>query len=124
MRKMTTLTGIIGISTAYTPITITENGQNKTLFIVGTSTLAQSDENSFSIGKNSRVYFTTDDKMGPNNWYMPNLLGGSIEYDLDISQTGGSCDFAVYLTRMPWVDENGDPAPQSDKTYYCDANGI
>lgn len=25
---------------------------------------------------------------------------------------------------MPWLDESGNPAPQDDKTYYCDANGI
>ena len=62
--------------------------------------------------------------MGPSNWYMPNLLGGSLEYDLDISQSGCSCDFAVYLTRMPWHDLYGNPAPHSDKSYYCDANGI
>lgn len=62
--------------------------------------------------------------MGADVWYNPNLLGGSIEYDVDLSQTGCSCDFAVYLTRMPWIDEGGNPVPHDDKTYYCDSSGV
>ena len=94
------------------------------MYIVGPNPPQTFNDTSFSVPKNNRMYFTTTDSMGPDNWYMPNLLGGSLEYDLDISQTGCSCDFAVYLTRMPWRDEQGTPTPHDDKTYYCDSNGI
>jgi len=52
---------------------------------VGTNPPEVEHGTSFTVQKSNRVYFTTSDAMGPDNFYNPNLLGGSIEYDLDIA---------------------------------------
>jgi len=51
------------------------------------------------------------------------LLGGSIEYDVDLSQSGCSCNAALYLILMPARDTNGIPE-KGDGDYYCDANMV
>merc|ERR1712086_826715 len=35
-----------------------------------------------------RSYLATTDALGPDNWYRVDLLGGAIEYDVDLSQDG------------------------------------
>lgn len=53
-----------------------------------------------------------------------NLMGGSLQYDIDLSQSHCSCNAALYVTRMPGVKEDGSPDPSSGSDYYCDSNGI
>lgn len=62
--------------------------------------------------------------MKPESFYMPNWIGGSIEYDVDLTQFECSCNGALYLVRMPAKDWNGNPIPNSDGGYYCDANKV
>ena len=51
----------------------------------------------------------------PTKYFKPNMLGGSFEYDVDLSQVGCGCVTALYTILMPSVDENVDPWK------YCDA---
>lgn len=46
------------------------------------------------------------------------MLGGSVEYDVDLTEVGCGCVAALYTILMPSVDENEDPFG------YCDANKI
>lgn len=73
---------------------------------------------------NGRAYMTTSDKLGPDNFYQPNLLNGSLEYDIDLSQAGCSCNVVVYLLHMPGIDKDGNIWPTDGKDYYCDAKGV
>ena len=49
---------------------------------------------------------------------MPNMLGGSVEYDIDLSEVGCGCVAALYTVLMPSVEDNEDPFK------YCDANQV
>ena len=49
------------------------------------------------------------------------MFGGSIEYDIDLSQAGCGCDVAAYIVRMPARNADGSPRPGDDGSYYCDA---
>ena len=69
-----------------------------------------------------RSYLATGDALGPDNYYGVNLLGGSISYDVDISESGCNCNAALYLISMPGRDEAGNPYPGASKDYYCGAN--
>jgi len=73
-----------------------------------------------------RVYIAKYDaggeRMEPDMYYSPNLLGGSLEYDVDLSNAGCSCNAAVYLVYMPGRDVDGNPEPSLSNDFYCDAN--
>jgi len=56
-------------------------------------------------------------------FYKPKLLGGSVEWDSDLSAAGCSCNETVQLVSMPDVDINGKSKPGMYGDYYCDANG-
>jgi len=53
---------------------------------------------------------------------MPNWLGGSIEYDVDLKDTACGCNNSLLLVKMPGVDKDGKLDPSLAKDYYCDAN--
>lgn len=70
-------------------ITIEENGKSKTLYAVGSKWAPPSGSGSgFSLPHSGRTYLGTRDGHGslaPDMFYSPNLLGGSIEWDMDLS---------------------------------------
>jgi hypothetical protein len=55
------------------------------------------------------------ESVDPTKYFKPNMLGGSMEYDINLSQVGCGCVTALYTILMPSVDENVDPWK------YCDA---
>ena len=59
--------------------------------------------------------------MDPYGYFRPNLLGGSIEYDIDLSETGCGCVANINLVRMPAFTGRGEPNI-SDMYYYCSSN--
>ena len=61
-------------------------------------------------------WFDTDE---PNLW-TPNLLGASIEYDVDLKNLDCGCLSKVSLLGMPTVDKTG-RFDHSDEYFYCDA---
>lgn len=73
-----------------------------------------------------RGYISTTaslDKTDPS-YFKPNLLGGSIEWDVDLSQHECGCIAAFYLVSMPGKDEAGDLWMDTDGWGYCDANHV
>ena len=77
-----------------------------------------------TIPHGSRAYLAHTDALGPDNFYLPNVNGGYWEYDVDLSQSGCSCNAAFYLVSMPGHDYNGNPDPSEHNDYYCDANQV
>lgn len=50
-----------------------------------------------------------------SDFYMPKLIGGSIQVDIDLSGAGCSCNAAFYLSKMPGSKFT------LGEDYYCDA---
>ena len=76
-----------------------------------------------SVRHGGRSYLARSDKLGPDNFYLPNLLGGSIEFDVDLSSAGCSCNAALYLVSMPGRNPDGSPR-KGPGDYYCDGNNV
>jgi len=74
----------------------------------------------------TKAYLATSNGNGsftPTMYYAPNLLGGSISYDVNLYQATCSCNAALYLVSMPAKNRAGDySAGRGD--YYCDANDV
>jgi hypothetical protein len=70
------------------------------------------------MGFNGRAYLTKAQNWDPNEYFKPNLLGGSLEYDVDLSQAGCGCNAAFYMVSMPGATES------SDGMHYCDAAAV
>ena len=75
------------------------------MYFVG-SCKQSSDSARLTVPHNSRCELSETNAM-PAKFFMPNLLGGSIEYDVDLSQAGCSCNAALYLNKMPGKDVGG-----------------
>lgn len=67
---------------------------------------------------NKRAYLSTVDSLDTSKYFKPNLLGGAMEYDVDLSKVGCGCISAIYTVLMPGIDNSGDPFQ------YCDANQV
>jgi len=97
---------------------LANNGYNKP-YVYGSKVIVPHD---------GRVYIATRDAgsetMQPDMYYSPKLLGGSLEYDVDLSQSGCSCNAALYLVSMPGKDWNGNASPSQGNDFYCDANKV
>lgn len=78
----------------------------------------------FEIGFNARVYLTESQTWDPNAYFSPKLLGGSMEYDVDLSQATCGCNAALYMISMPGIGANGQPFPSEDGMHYCDAGKV
>jgi hypothetical protein len=101
----------------------TMNGQPLNLFIAQThwTEINQSSSDSYDMGWNGRAYLSTKQDWDPNAYFKPKLLGGSLEYDIDMSQISCGCNAALYLIGMPGVGWDGQPFESSDGMHYCDA---
>jgi len=66
--------------------------------------------NELTVKHDGRTYLGVSERssgsLDPHGWYIPNLVGGSIEFDVDLSQAGCSCNAALYLVSMPGYDAN------------------
>ena len=119
---------MVGLAQADVGVTIQENGKPKNLFAVGSSwapVSAASD--GFTLPHSGRTYLGTKDGNGgfsPDMFYSPNLVGGSIEWDMDLSQAGCGCNAALYLISMPGYKSDGSPDPSQGGDFYCDANQV
>lgn len=76
------------------------------------------------MGYNGRTYLSTKQNWDPNAYFKPKLLGGSLEYDVDLSQISCGCNAALYLIGMPGVNWDGTPFESDDGMHYCDANKV
>ena len=57
-------------------------------------------------------------------YFKPNLLGGSVEWDIDLSNHECGCIAAWYLVKMPGKDDDGNLWMDTDGYGYCDANQV
>ena len=64
------------------------------------------------------MYLSNSATLDTNDYFTPNMLGGSIQYDVDLSEVGCSCNTALYTVLMPALDNT------SDAFKYCDANQV
>ena len=71
-----------------------------------------------SFNYNHRMYLSTQETLDPSKYYRANLLGGSVEFDIDLSNSGCGCLTALYTVRMPGVDST------SDSFKYCDGMAV
>jgi hypothetical protein len=71
----------------------------------------------------SGTALSTTPYLDPTTFFKPNLLGGAVEYDVDLSQRQCGCISAFYLVRSPAKDWNGNYA-NAEGGYYCDANKV
>lgn len=63
--------------------------------------------NGFTIEFNGRAYLSNTQVFDKDELFTPNLLGGSMEYDVDLSQAGCNCVAAVYMIAMPAKNSDG-----------------
>jgi hypothetical protein len=103
-------------------VNVTLDGEDKTLYIVTKDGL--SGGSGIGIPHNTRGYFSETPDASPENFFKPNLLGGSVEFDVDLSQMECGCIAAFYTVSMPAKDWNGNYTPGEDGLYYCDANQV
>ena len=65
---------------------------------------------------NKRFYLSEVDEVDTSRYFNFDLLGNSLDYDVDLSDTGCGCIAALYAVRMPALDNVEDP------WQYCGAN--
>ena len=82
--------------------------------------------NHITITHPGRAYIANHDasSIQYNMFYRPNLLGGNIIYDVDLTKSKCSCNAALYLVAMPGYNSKGQPDPGKSLEYYCDASGL
>jgi hypothetical protein len=49
----------------------------------------------------------TAPNMDPTKYFKPNLLGATVEYDVNLSNRNCGCVAAFYLVKAPGKDKNG-----------------
>jgi hypothetical protein len=106
----------------YSPITINIDGVDTTKYIV--SDWCTSEGKNYVCNMNNRGFLMNDpvfDVSNPN-FYKPNLLGGSIEWDVNVGEFECGCLNTFYTVSMPGKDYSGKLNPVNDHFFYCDAN--
>lgn len=78
----------------------------------------------FAMGFNGRAYLSNTQMFDKNQLFIPNLLGGSMEYDVDLSEAGCNCNAAMYMIGMPAKNQNGSFRAGEDGMFYCDAAAV
>lgn len=82
-----------------------------TLYVALPSTWseAQVSGDSVSFDFNNRMYLSKTPELDTAEYFTPDMLGGYMEYDVDLSQVGCGYITALYTVLMPGVDNDGDP---------------
>lgn len=104
---------------AFPSIQATVDGVPTTLYVHTPSwSEANVTGDSLSFRFNSRMYLSKSPEIDTANYFTPDLLGGFLTYDIDLSKVGCGCITALYGINMPAVDNTSDPFK------YCDANQV
>ena len=108
-------------SNGNTPITVIENGQALTKYIVSNG--CSSSGADYSCAENHRGFIINDSYFDTNNpnFYKPNLLGGSVEWDTNLSSHECGCFSTFYTISVPAKHQDGS-LWNTDGMFYCDAN--
>ena len=83
----------------YASFTATVDGVKKTLYMAMGS--GKSNGNTITIPYNDRGIISESASLDPNHFFRPNLLGGVVEYDADLSTRNCGCIAAFYLVGAP-----------------------
>ena len=100
-------------------VTVNIDGSDKTLYMAMDS--YKSSGNTITIPYGGRGYLSWTPSLDPTKFFRPNLLGGSVEFDADLSTRNCGCIAALYLVSMPGKNSSGQYW-NTDGYYYCDAN--
>ena len=115
-----------GVSTPtegpYKSLNVEVDGFPTKLYIVTSDPLTGGD--TLGVPHNSRGYLSRSPDGGPDDYFTTWLLGGSVEYDVDVSQMECGCIATFYTVMMPAKDEDGKQVPGEDGFYYCDGGQI
>ena len=103
-------------------VNVTLDGAPKTLYIASNDGI--SGGSGLGLPAETRGYLSESPQASPENFFTPNLLGGSVEYDVDLSNMECGCIAAFYTVSMPAKDYNGNYIGGEDGFYYCDANQV
>ena len=107
-------------------IEIEVDGKKQTFYIAAPFSQGGGSTADLAVPANGRGYITKSPTLSqttPEYW-MPNLLGGSVEWDIDLSNHECGCIAAWYTVRMPGKDESGNLWMDTDGYGYCDANQV
>ncbi len=69
----------------------------------------------------SGTFLSKTPYLDPASYFKPNLLGGSVEFDVDLSLRNCGCVAAFYLVKMPGYNQLGQ-LWNTNGFYYCDSN--
>lgn len=85
----------------FSPINIEEDGKMVTKYVA--AWWQSSDPSSYYTPANARGYIHNTPSLDKSNpdYYIPNVLGGSIEWDVDLSHHECGCIAAFYTVLMP-----------------------
>ena len=86
----------------YPPLQVEVDGVEQTLYVQypDWSEASISGAN-LSFDFNNRMYLSTQASLDTSAYFMPSLVGGSMEFDVNVSQSGCGCLTALYATVMP-----------------------
>ena len=114
---------IVSDANGYAQLNIKEDGKDKTVYIASPSWFTGGGGDTLSLPEGGRVYLSNTPELSSEGFYKPALLGGAVEYDVDMSQMECGCIAAFYLVRMPAHDWSGN-LDKTDGFWYCDANQV
>ena len=109
----------------YDSLNVLVNGVSETLYLQVVDWAAATVTNQSDIGMtyNSRAYLSYSPTKDPDQYFKPRLLGGYVEYDVDLSQQECNCIAALYAVSMPGKEADGS-YHYTDDFAYCDANQV
>ena len=110
---------IVYAPNGYAGVNINVDGVDQVVYIASDKSVSSGKQ--LILPYNSRAVLMTVPSMDPGKYFKPNLLGGSIDYDVDLSTRNCGCIGTIYLVRAPGKDSSGN-LWNTDGYYYCDAN--
>ena len=96
----------------------------KTFYLAAGFQQTGSDTSSATMPENRRAFIAETPTLDLENpqYFKPNMLGGSVEWDLDLSNVECGCLATFYMIKVPGLDARGNIWMDTDGYGYCDAN--
>ena len=90
---------------SYPPLTVDVDGVETTLYVQYPKEWSEAETSGTQLDfdYNNRMYLSTQQDFDKTKYFTPNMLGGSMEYDVDLSEVGCGCITALYTILMPSV---------------------